>query len=53
MADAWATALMVVGPERAWAMAEANGLDVLLLIAGPNGEVQERMTAGFNAAVVR
>lgn len=53
MADAWATALMVVGPERAWAMAEANGLDVLLLIAGPNGEVQERMTAGFNEAVVR
>lgn len=53
MADAWATALMVVGPERAWGMAEAQGLEVLLLIAGPNGEVQERMTAGFKAAVIR
>ena len=31
----------------------ANGLDVLLLIAGPNGEVQERMTPGFKAAVLR
>ncbi|MBL0169498.1 MAG: FAD:protein FMN transferase [Gemmatimonadaceae bacterium] len=53
LADAWATALMVVGPERAWAMAEANRLEVLLLVAGPNGEVQERMTAGFRAAVIR
>ncbi len=53
LADAWATALMVVGPERAWAMAEANGLEVLLLIAGENGNVQERMTAGFKASVMR
>ncbi|MEQ1693869.1 MAG: FAD:protein FMN transferase, partial [Gemmatimonas sp.] len=29
LADAWATALMVVGPERAWSMAESNNLDVL------------------------
>ncbi len=52
-ADAWATALFVVGPERAWALAAANGLDVLLLVAGPHGEIQERMTDGFKAVVVR
>ncbi len=53
MADAWATALLVVGPERAWAMAQANELEVLLLIAGANGEVQERMSDGFSAIVRR
>lgn len=52
-ADAWATALFAVGPERAWALAEQNGLDILLLTAGPNGDVQERMTDGFRLAVVR
>jgi thiamine biosynthesis lipoprotein len=52
-ADAWATALLVVGPERAWELAAANGLDVLLLTGGPDGEVQERMTAGFAATVLR
>ena len=52
-ADAWATALFVVGPERAWALAVANGLDVLLLVAGPHGEIQERMTDGFRAVVLR
>ena len=52
-ADAWATALLVVGPERAFALAQANGLDVLLLIAGPDGNVIERMTSGFAAIVDR
>ncbi len=52
-ADAWATALFVVGPERAWELANANGLEVLLLTAGPKGEVQERMTDGFRAIVLR
>ncbi len=52
-ADAWATALFVVGPERAWALAAVNGLDVLLLVAGPHGEIQERMTDGFKAVVLR
>lgn len=50
-ADAWATALFVVGPERAWELAAANKLDVLLLTAAPNGEVQERMTDGFGSLV--
>jgi thiamine biosynthesis lipoprotein len=52
-ADAWATALFSVGPEKAWTLAAQHGLDVLLLTAGPNGEVLERMTEGFRAAVVR
>ena len=52
VADAWATALFVVGAERAWDLAAANSLDVLLLTAGPNGEVQERMTNGFRSIVL-
>ena len=51
-ADAWATALMVVGPERAWALAVANDLDVGLLISTGRGEVTERFTDGFRAAVL-
>lgn len=51
-ADAWATALMVVGPERAWALAEANDLDVGLLISTGPGEVSERFSDGFRAAVL-
>ncbi len=53
LADAWATALMVAGPERAWALAEANNLDVLLLIAGTDGTVTERATPGFAARIIR
>jgi len=52
LADAWATALFVVGPDRAWDLAAANNLEVLLLTAGPNGEVQERMTNGFSSIVL-
>lgn len=48
-ADAWATALMVAGPDSAWALAMREGLDVALLIAGPGGEVEERLTDGFRA----
>ncbi|MCC6243515.1 MAG: FAD:protein FMN transferase [Gemmatimonadaceae bacterium] len=51
-ADAWATALLVVGPERAWEMAQANGLAVLLLVAGAEGKVEERMTDAFRQIVV-
>jgi thiamine biosynthesis lipoprotein len=51
-ADAWATALMVAGPERAWALAQANDLDVGLLISTGPGEVSERFTDGFRAAVL-
>jgi thiamine biosynthesis lipoprotein len=53
LADAWATALMAAGPDGAWALAEANGLDVLLLIDGGDGRVNERATPGFTAALRR
>jgi len=52
LADAWATALLVIGPERAWQLAQEQDLDVLLLVAGTNGKVEERMTPGFARAVV-
>jgi thiamine biosynthesis lipoprotein len=53
LADAWATALMAAGPERAWTLAQDNTLDVLLLVDGGDGTVRERMTPGFEAAVRR
>ncbi len=53
VADAWATALMAAGPDRAWELAEENGLDVLLLIDGGEGRVTERATSGFSAALRR
>lgn len=52
MADAWATALMAAGPDSAWTLAEANGLEVLLLVDGGDGQVSERVTPGF-ARVIR
>lgn len=40
-ADAWATALMAAG-DRAWELAQANDLDVLLLYATEDGGVEEK-----------
>jgi thiamine biosynthesis lipoprotein len=51
-ADAWATALMVAGPDSAWALAQRANLDVALLIAGATGELEERMSDGFRAALL-
>lgn len=51
MADAWATALMAAGPDSAWVLAQANDLDVLLLIDGGAGQVTERATPGFQAVI--
>jgi thiamine biosynthesis lipoprotein len=53
LADAWATALMAAGPERAWALALERRLDALLLVEGPGGRVEERATPGFSAVLVR
>lgn len=50
-ADAWATALMAAGPNEAWRLAELHGLDVLLLVE-QDGEITERATPGFEAALV-
>jgi FAD:protein FMN transferase len=51
LADAWATALLAAGPERAWALAQRADLDVLLLVAGEAGEIVERVTPGFAARI--
>lgn len=52
VADAWATALMVVGPERAWDLAHAQGLEVLLLVETERGRVEARVTPGFATSIV-
>ncbi|NLF70130.1 MAG: FAD:protein FMN transferase [Candidatus Anammoximicrobium sp.] len=49
-ADAWATALMVLGPEAALPMARRHGLDVLCMIRTTAGVV-ERTTPGFAARI--
>ncbi|MDQ3263743.1 MAG: FAD:protein FMN transferase [Myxococcota bacterium] len=51
-ADAWATALLAAGPEQAWELANAEGLDVLLLVEGPEGKVVQRVTPGFERALL-
>lgn len=51
-ADAWATALLAAGPDAAWSMAQSAGIDVALLIGTKDGEVEERMTDGFRAALL-
>ena len=53
LADAWATALMAAGPEQAWALVTEQGLDALLLVEGADGGVQERVTPGFEAVLLR
>ena len=47
MADAWATALLVVGPDRALQLAQDHSLDVLLILRTDQG-FEERMTDGFS-----
>jgi len=44
---------MAAGPDKAWSLAQENKLDVLLLIDGGEGRVDERLTAGFQQAVRR
>jgi thiamine biosynthesis lipoprotein len=46
MADAWATALLVLGPERGLALAESRGL-AALLISRDRGRLRARATKGF------
>jgi FAD:protein FMN transferase len=46
-ADAWATALLVAGPDRARKLAEAHGLEVVLLVATPGGGILEHLTPGI------
>lgn len=51
LADAWATALMAAGPERAWSLVQSQQLKALLLIDAGEGVVEERMSEGFSSAV--
>jgi len=53
IADAWATALMAAGPERAWALVERHHLDAMLLIEGLDGGIEEHATASFEATLLR
>ena len=48
LADAWATALTVMGPDDGLATAEAAGLDALFLVRTDDG-FDERATASFQA----
>ncbi|MGE3703488.1 MAG: FAD:protein FMN transferase [Hyphomicrobiaceae bacterium] len=49
-ADAWATALMVLGPTEGKALAEKHGLDSLLVVRGDGRLDQIRIGAVFQAA---
>ncbi len=50
MADAWATALMVLGPDQGYDVAVTQDLAVLFLIHGEDGgELEQRLTPAFEA----
>ena len=46
LADAWATGLLVLGPERGFEMAQKNGLDAYFIIRAENG-LSDNFTSGF------
>lgn len=50
VADAWATALLALGPEEGYELALEEGLPALFLIYQPDGGVSERATPGFEEA---
>jgi len=52
LADAWATAIMVLGPREGRALAERQGLRALLQWRDGNGCWQEATTSGFEALIV-
>ncbi len=49
-ADAWATALYVLGPAEGLALAEAKDIAALFLTADPAGRIQEQATSAFRTA---
>ena len=49
-ADAWATALYVLGPDAGLELAEAHGFAALFLTANADGTVEEAATTAFAAA---
>jgi thiamine biosynthesis lipoprotein len=46
-ADAFATALMVMGPDKGLAFADEIGLPVLFLVHGDNGAIKERPSSAY------
>ena len=46
-ADAWATALTVLGPEQGFARAEAEGIAAYFLVRSEGGSFEARSTRGF------
>lgn len=48
-ADAWATALLVLGPQEGLALARREGLAALFLVYGAGGEIREITTPAFDA----
>ncbi len=48
-ADAWATALFVLGPEEGLELAERQGIAALFLTAAPEGAIEEAASAAFSA----
>ena len=52
-ADAWATAIMVLGAEEGLAVAEQFGVGALALERGDDGEIVERRNALFPATTER
>lgn len=49
LADGWATALNVLGPDAGHALAEARSIPALFLVRGPDGGFDERTTTPFAA----
>ena len=52
-ADAWATALYVLGPTEGLELAEARGFAALFLTVNSDGTVEEAATTAFAAAIRR
>ncbi|MEL6342860.1 MAG: FAD:protein FMN transferase [Myxococcota bacterium] len=52
MADAYATAINVLGPEEGMALAQDRDLAVLMLVRSASGDFEARATPGFEAARV-
>jgi thiamine biosynthesis lipoprotein len=49
LADGWATALNVLGPDDGLALATAQAIPALVLVRGPDGQFVERSTPQFAA----
>jgi thiamine biosynthesis lipoprotein len=51
LAEGWATALNVLGPEEGFTLAQTQGLAALFLVREPDGEHTERITDAMRAIV--